>query len=104
MFLSKYFADYELVLLLDSDVVVTRETVDKLAAAWKPGLVPCANTKGTVTDHVVASCALIGRKDYSEVDYLTNPDICQCKKLKNTFYVDGATGYEIKRGRMHGSF
>ena len=97
MFVSKYFCDYELVLLLDSDVIVTKETVDKLIAAWKPGLVPCANTKGCETDHVVASCALIGRKDYSEIDYLKDPDICQCKKLQNSFYVDGAVGYEVRR-------
>lgn len=104
IFMSKYFADYEHVLLLDSDVVITQNAIDMLLNAWKPGFVPCANTKGGPTDHVVASCALIGRKDYSEIDYLTNPNLCQCRKLKNPFYVDGAVGYEFKNRKIYGSF
>ena len=95
MFMGDYFPLYEFVLLLDSDVVVTRETVDMLEKAWKPCTTPCANTKGHETDHVVASCALIHRTDYSRIDYLSNIYECQCKKVPSPFYVDGAIGSEI---------
>lgn len=95
MFVAKHFQDFEFVLLLDSDVEVTRETVEMLVKAWKPGTTPCANTKGGLGSHVVASCALLGRKDYSEIDYMSNPYECQCKKVPNPFYVEGAFGEEI---------
>lgn len=94
LFVAKHFQDFELVLLLDSDVEVTRETVEMLVKAWKPGTTPCANTKGHVGTHVVASCALVGRRDYAEIDYLARPYECQCKKVPNPFYVEGAIGRE----------
>ena len=94
LFVAKHFQDFELVLLLDSDVEVTRETVEMLVNAWKPGTTPCANTKGHVGTHVVASCALVGRMDYAEIDYLARPYECQCKKVPNPFYVEGAIGRE----------
>lgn len=94
MFLTKHFNEFELLLLLDSDVEVSRDTVDMLVKAWKPGYTPCARTKNVEGSHVVASCALIGRKDYIDIDYMSNPYECQCKKVPNPFYVDGATGVE----------
>lgn len=96
MFITGYFKDYEFVLLLDSDVEVSRDTVDMLVKAWKPGTTPCANTKGHVGAHVVASCALIHRKDYMAIDYMEKPYECQCKKVPNPFYVEGAVGRENK--------
>lgn len=95
MFVEKYFGLYDFVLLLDSDVAVDFQTVQLLVDAWKPGTVPCTNTKGIQTDHVVASCALISRADYRNVDYVTNPYTCQCMKLPNTFYVKGALAKEL---------
>lgn len=95
MFMREQFGKYEFVLLLDSDVVVDPEVLDKLMAAWKPGTTPCANTKGAETDHVVASCALIHRNDYADIDYLDKPGECQCLKVPNPFYVDGAVGREV---------
>lgn len=94
MFLRSLFPRYEFVLLLDSDVVVSRETVDMLLKAWTAGTTPCANTKGTHGGHVVCSCALMHRSDYEKVDYLTNLSECQCLKLPSPFYVEGARGYE----------
>lgn len=96
MFMTRHFPKYEFVLLLDSDVVVSKETVEKLMKAWKPGTTPCANTKGHEGGHVVASCALIGRQDYAEIDYMTKPYECQCRKVPNPFYVEGAAGAETR--------
>ena len=95
MFLSRYFTRYEYVLLLDSDVVVSRETVDMLLKAWTPETTPCAITKGLCEGHVVCACSLVHRNDYEKVDYLSELSQCQCMKLPNPFYVDGAVGFEV---------
>lgn len=95
MFLRKCFPKYEYVLLLDSDVVVHRDVVDKLLAAWAPGATPCAITKGDTEGHVVCACALIHRADYAKVDYLSDMLQCQCMKLPSPFYVEGAIAEEV---------
>lgn len=95
IFVARYFTKYEYVLLLDSDVVVSRETVDMLLKAWKLGTTPCALTKGLCEGHVVCACSLVHRADYEKVDYLSDLSQCQCMKLPNPFYVDGAIGYEV---------
>lgn len=95
LFMRKYFPRYEFVLLLDSDVVVTRAVFDKLVAAWAPGTTPCAITKGDTKGHVVCACALIHRADYAKVDYLSDMLQCQCMKLPSPFYVEGAIAEEI---------
>lgn len=95
LFMRKYFPKYEFVLLLDSDVVVTRAVFDKLLAAWAPGTTPCAITKGDTEGHVVCACALIHRADYAKVDYLSDMLQCQCMKLPSPFYVEGAIAEEV---------
>ena len=84
------------ILLLDSDVVATKEIFELLKKAWKPGYTACANTKGGATTHVLASFALIGVNDYLNIDYLTNINQCQCQKVPNPFYVEGAATTEIR--------
>lgn len=100
MYLMEHFTEYQYILLMDSDVVTDKESIDKLVAAWKPGTVPCINTKGFDTDHIVTSCALISPNDYEKVNYTEKLNQCQCRKLPNPFYVDGTVGHEIKK---HGS-
>ena len=95
IFVTKYFPKYEYVLLLDSDVVVSREAVNLLLKAWTPDTTPCACTKEGNGGHVVCSCALVHRTDYEKVDYLSEMMQCQCMKLPHPFYVDGAKGYEV---------
>ena len=95
LFMRKCFPKYEYALLLDSDVVVQRDVVDKLLAAWAPGTTPCAITKGDTEGHVVCACALIHRADYAKVDYLSDTLQCQCMKLPSPFYVEGAIAEEV---------
>ena len=84
------------VLLLDSDVVLTEKVYSLLEDAWKPGTTACAITKGTTEGHVVAACALIDKYDYDRIDYLADIRGCQCTKVPNPFYVDGAVAEEMK--------
>ena len=86
--------DYEFVLLLDADVIVSRDALGKLVDAWKPGTTPCVNTKGVKTGHVIASCALISMEDYANIDYLEHAELCQCLKVPKPFYIDYEGGRE----------
>lgn len=93
-FVLSHRREYDHVLLLDADVIIGVDAVEKLMAAWKPGTTPCINTKGMSTGHVIASCALISMNDYVEIDYLQNADICQCTKVPNPFYINYEGGTE----------
>ncbi len=95
MFVRRLFPKYEFALLLDSDVVIGTDALDKLMAAWMPGKTPCAVTKGSMEGHVVCACSLIHRTDYEKVDYLSDLFRCQCTKLPGPFYVPDAIGEEI---------
>lgn len=93
-FVLQHRREYDYVLLLDADVKVGADAVEKLMAAWEPGTTPCINTKGMSTGHVIASCALISMDDYSRIDYLKEARICQCLKVPNPFYIDYKGGNE----------
>lgn len=95
-FKSGYLKDYEWVLLMDSDVVVDKVCFEKLKQSACQGKTACADTKCVKTGHVVCSCAMLRVDDYIKVDYLDKPNVCQCLKLPNPFYVEGAVGYERK--------
>ena len=92
---NKLYAKYKFVYLIDSDVVVTREDLEQLAAAWKQGTTPCIITKQSASGHVVCSCCFMCGADYLKVDYMGKPRECQCLKLPNPFYVEGLKGSEI---------
>lgn len=91
---SPYFYDCKWVILADSDVVISAPTVQMLVDNATEGKTACANTKGTTVGHVVTSCCILSVRDYLKVDYLTEPRNCQCKKLPNPFYIQGAYAYE----------
>lgn len=58
------------------------------------GATACAITKGTTEGHVVAACALLDKYAYDRIDYLADIRKCQCTKVPNPFYVDGAVTEE----------
>lgn len=93
---NKLYAKYKFVYLIDSDVVVTKEDLERLASAWKQGSTPCILTKDSDKGHVVCSCCFMAGVDYLRVDYMSQPRQCQCIKLPSPFYVDGLKGKEIK--------
>ena len=93
-FVLRHKRDFNFVLLIDADVVVGSDILDKLMDAWKPGTTPCINTKGMPTGHVITSCALISMEDYANIDYLEHAEICQCLKVPNPFYIDYEGGNE----------
>lgn len=96
IFMRDYYTDFDFLLLLDSDVVITNDDVEKLGAAWKMHTTPCVNTKGGETTHIITSCALMHKCDFETINYLVDMDMCPCSKMPNPFYVEGTTGYEIK--------
>lgn len=95
-FITSLYNAYEWVLLIDSDVSVSEDTLRKLEEYAEIGKTACVKTKSGLTDHVITSCALIHKSDYQRVNYLDNPFVCQCHKLPNPFYVEGLSAEEIK--------
>lgn len=93
---SKLFRKYRFVFLIDSDVVVTREDLERLAGAWTQGTTPCILTKENAEGHVCCSCCYMCGVDYLRVDYMSNPRQCQCMKLPEPFYVEGLRGKEAR--------
>ena len=91
---SRYFYDCKWVILADSDVVITEPTLQMLVDNATDGKTACVNTKCTTVGHVVTSCCILSVRDYLKVDYLTEPRNCQCKKLPEPFYIQGACAYE----------
>lgn len=91
---SRACSDYTHVLLLDSDVVVSAECIEKLCTAWKDGSTACALTKEKKGGHVISSCGLLSMEDYLSIDYFDKMAECQCTKVPSPFYVEGAVGSE----------
>lgn len=93
------------VLLLDSDVLASEKNLNQLLEEYD-GITPlCIDTKNKISDlkdfdetlsdeeilnmisgHVVCACCLMPAEDWQKINYLDNPDICQCKKIKNAKY------------------
>lgn len=85
-----YRKRFEKVFLIDADVVVTEESLQKLYDAVKPGTTACLQTKMYREEgHVCAACACIYMEDYLAIDYLDKIKECQCKKVPKPFYIDG---------------
>jgi hypothetical protein len=91
---SPYVYDCKWVILADSDVVITESALQILVDNATERKTACITTKGTTVGHVVTSCCILSVRDYLRVDYLTEPRNCQCKKLPNPFYIQGAYAYE----------
>jgi hypothetical protein len=96
----------DLVLLMDSDVKVSKDTLSKLLEAFDGSTPICVNTKGDRWDterHICCACCLMRYEDWQKIDYIgTYVDDCQCKKIMELFpdvhYVDGLTGTEDPHG------
>lgn len=94
-----YSIEFPFVFLIDSDVVVTKPQLEKLVENYRTGTTPCIRTKPTETSHVIGACCYLNGKDYININYLEHPDLCQCKKLPNPFYIDGVHATEIRYNR-----
>jgi len=93
--------DTELVMLMDSDVVLTDPTtVSKMVAqlGYRKTCV-AVQTKDKLDNHVVTACAVIRKSDYDRIDYSSTPSICQCQLIAITCgseYLIGINAYEIE--------
>lgn len=94
------------VLLLDSDVLVSEENLNQLITAYD-GINPlCIDTKGRMNSikhwnkniteeeliekmsehHVICACCLMPTEDWLKINYIENPNQCQCLKIKGAKY------------------
>ena len=89
----------DIVLLLDSDVIMPAGTAQALVAHLLESECICAAamTQGH-TDHVLTACAAIRWEHYALIRFWQDADECQCKKiarLGKIEYVENASCYEI---------
>lgn len=90
----------DIVLLLDSDVIMPAGTAQALVAHLLDSDCICAAamTQGH-TDHVLTACAVIRWEHYELLRFWDNADECQCKKiaqLGRVEYVSGIFCSEIR--------
>lgn len=90
--------DVDLVLLMDSDVIVSEEALTALVENFK-GTPLCINTKNPSAKHIYCACCLLSFDDYVKIDYInTYIDSCQCTKIQNQIgnvkFLEGYAGYE----------
>lgn len=91
----------DIVLLLDSDVIMPHGTAQALVAHLLDSECICsaAMTQGR-TDHVLTACAVIRWEHYELLRFWDNADECQCKKiarLGRAEYVPGIFCSEINK-------
>lgn len=91
---------YDLVLLLDSDVVIDKPIFDRLKSSLTGEFVcTSVDTKGMKFDHTITACALMEWQYYELIRYWDKPTECQCLKIANLgkiLQIDGQI-HEIKR-------
>lgn len=91
----------DLVLLMDSDVKVSKSSLAKLLEQFDGHTPICIHTKGERwnMDHICCACCLMRYDDWQKIDYIgTYVDDCQCNKIKQLFpdvhYCEGLSGIE----------
>lgn len=93
--LEKYMKSFDIVVLMDSDVIVSDEDLDILISSVKHEHTACIDTKNEPWPHVCCACCAVTMGDYLAVDYMHKPNECQCLKMRNPWYVPGVKGSEI---------
>lgn len=96
---EQYFS-YDLVLLMDSDVIATKEQLIALLDNFN-GSPLALKTKTFNTDsHICCACCLIRMDDYLSLKYIEEfIDECQCSKIMRSFnvaYLEGYQAHEYK--------
>ena len=91
----------DIVLLLDSDVIMPHGTAQAIVAHLLDSECICsaAITQGR-TDHVLTACAVIRWEHYELLRFWDNADECQCKKiarLGRAEYVPGIICSELQK-------
>jgi hypothetical protein len=88
--------DTELVLLMDSDVVLTdSSTVSKMVEQLGTrNTCVAVQTKDKLDNHVVTACAVVHKSDYDRIDFSSTPSICQCSLIAITCGAEYLRGVE----------
>ena len=97
---KEQYADADLVLLMDSDVIATDEQLNALLSSFK-GIPLALRTKDFDTKrHICCACCLLKMEDYLKIDYINEyVDDCQCSKIMRLFdvkYLDRYQAHEYQ--------
>lgn len=89
------YSDTELVLLMDSDVMATKEQVEALLDAFDGSPIALRTKTFDTGKHICCACCLLKMEDYLAIDYIeTLVDACQCHKIMTKFGVKYIEGYQ----------
>lgn len=106
------YSDAELVLLMDSDVMATKEQLEALLDAFDGSPIALRTKTFDTGKHICCACCLLKMEDYLAIDYIgTLVDVCQCRKIMAQFgvkYLDGYQAceyrdYEVHSNILHGT-
>ena len=103
--IRKDYSSADLVLLMDSDVIATKEQLHKLLESYDGTPLALKTKPISVDTHICCACCLISMQDYLKIDYVdTYVDDCQCKKIMRLFpvrYLEGEQAYEYRDYAVH---
>ena len=105
------YKDVDLVLLMDSDVIATKEQLQALLDNFKGTPLALKTKTFSTGQHICCACCLLTLQDYLSIKYIDEYiDECQCTKIMKLFdvkYLEGQQAYEyrdiyIQTNEFHG--
>jgi hypothetical protein len=91
---EKYF-NYELVLLMDSDVIATVEELNALHDGFDGTPLALKTKLFDTSGHICCACCMMRMSDYLQIPYIDEyVDECQCSKIMRQFGVEYLEGYQ----------
>lgn len=94
------YADVDLVLLMDSDVIATTGQLEALLNAFDGSPLALRTKLFNTGKHICCACCLIRMEDYLSIDYIGSyVDLCQCGKIMDKFGVKYLEGFQASEYR-----
>jgi len=94
------YKDVDLVLLMDSDVIATKEQLQALLDNFKGTPLALKTKTFSTGQHICCACCLLTLQDYLSIKYIDEyVDECQCTKIMKLFgvkYLEGYQAHEYK--------
>lgn len=99
--IKKDHSDADLVLLMDSDVIATKEQLQALLNAFDGHPLALRTKQHDTGNHICCACCLLTMSDWMKVHYIEEyVDDCPCNKIKKfcgpVRYIEGQQAYEYR--------
>lgn len=89
------YSDCDTVLLMDSDVIATKEQLDALQTAFDGTPLALKTKLFNTSTHICCACCMMRMADYLQIKYIDEyVDECQCSKIMHQFGVKYLERYQ----------